>query len=215
MPHSAQPLTRRRATTAAVIWQEVRAYSPTPWDYLVHPGIRFGRAVMSFVEVAGVSTGSPFPLAHRLTLTHATPSPVSSRSCASIGEVPLGLVHLGSHVGGVVMRFVEVAGVSTRLTAFFSTCASQCTASQLQACHYGCRDLAGGARLLSNSPGTIYCTREPVSCPRSDVFRGSGRRCQYKAQPFTALHSLSLSRMPLRRPCFPGVARLLPRFPCV
>ena len=77
-----------------------------------------------------------------------------SRSCASIGEVPLGLVHLGFDSGGVVMRFVEVAGVSTGLTAFLSTCASQCTASHSQACHYGCRDLAGGARLLSNSPGT-------------------------------------------------------------
>ena len=85
-----------------------------------------------------------------------------SRSCASIGEVPLGLVHLGFDSGGVVMRFVEVAGVSTGLTAFLSTCASQCTASHSQACHYGCRDLAGGARLLSNSPGTIYCTRESV-----------------------------------------------------
>ena len=60
------------------------------------------------------------------------------------------------------MCLVEVAGVSTRLSACFSTCASKSTASQLQACHYGCRDLAGGARLLSNSPGTIYCTREPV-----------------------------------------------------
>ena len=53
------------------------------------------------------------------------------------------------------MRFVEVAGVSTRLTAFFRTCASQCTASHWQACHYGSRDLAGGARLLSNSSGIL------------------------------------------------------------
>ena len=60
------------------------------------------------------------------------------------------------------MRFVEVAGVSTRLTAFFRTGASQCTASHWQACHHGSRDLAGGARLLSNSPGTILCTRESV-----------------------------------------------------
>ena len=67
-----------------------------------------------------------------------------------------------SRFNRVVMCFVEVAGVTTRLTAFFSTCASQCTASQSQACHYGWRDLAGGARLLSNSPGTIYCTRESV-----------------------------------------------------
>ena len=39
------------------------------------------------------------------------------------------------------MRFVEVAGVSTRLTAFFSTCASECTASHSEACHHGSRDL--------------------------------------------------------------------------
>ena len=39
------------------------------------------------------------------------------------------------------MRFVEVAGVSTRLTAFFSTCASQCRASHSEACQQGCRDL--------------------------------------------------------------------------
>ena len=96
-----------------------------PWDYLVHAGIHFSRVVMCFVEVAGVSTRlTPYTLAQPPTLTHATPSPVISRSCASIAEVPLGLVHLGFHFGGVVMRFVEVAGVSTRLTAFFGTCAS-------------------------------------------------------------------------------------------
>ena len=90
----------------------------------MHPGIRFGRVVMCFVEVAGVSTRLTPSSCTASTLTHATPSPVISRSCASIAEVPLGLVHLGFHFGGVVMRFVEVAGVSTRLTAFFSTCAS-------------------------------------------------------------------------------------------
>ena len=127
-----------------------------PWDYLVHAGIHFSRVVMCFVEVAGVSTRlTPYTLAQPPTLTHATPSPVISRSCASIAEVPLGLVHLGFHFGGVVMRFVEVAGVSTRLTAYFSTCAPQCRASHSEACQQGCRDLAGGARLLSNSPGTI------------------------------------------------------------
>ena len=99
--------------------------SKLPWDYLLHPGIRFGRVVMCFVEVAGVTTRlSPYTPAQPLTLTHATPSPVLSRSCASIAEVFLDLLHLGFHFGGVVMRFVEVAGVSTRLTAFFSTCAS-------------------------------------------------------------------------------------------
>ena len=94
-----------------------------PWDYLVHAGIHFSRVVMCFVEVAGVSrrlTPSSCTASH----SHACHSvAVISRSCASIAEVPLALVHLGFHFGGVVMRFVEVAGVSTRLTAFFSTCA--------------------------------------------------------------------------------------------
>ena len=163
MPHSPQPLTRRRATTAAVIWQEVRAYSPTPLGLSCAPGNPFWpRGDVFRGSSRREYKARPFLLHSRLTLTHATPSPVSSRSCASIGEVPLGLVHLGSHVGGVVMRFVEVAGVSTGLTAFFSTCASQCTASHSQACHYGCRDLAGGARLLPDSPGTIYCTRQSI-----------------------------------------------------
>ena len=90
----------------------------------MHPGIRVGRVVMCFVEVAGVST--------RLTPSSCTAS--HSHACHSVArdfpelhvycEVPLGLVHLGFDFGGVVMRFVEVAGVSTGLTAFFSTCAS-------------------------------------------------------------------------------------------
>ena len=163
MPHSAQPLTRRRATTAAVIWQEVRAYSPTPLGLSTSPGNKFWpRGDVFRGSGRREYKAQPVHLAQPLTLTHATPSPVLSRSCASIAEVSLGLVHLGFHFGGVVMRLVEVGGVSTRLTAFLSTCASQCTASHSQACHYGCRDLAGGARLLSNSPGTIYCTRESV-----------------------------------------------------
>ena len=93
----------RRATTAPVTWQEVRAYSPTPLGLSCAPGNPFWPP---FVEVAGVST-TPLPLAQPPTLT-ATPSPVISRSCASIAEVPLGLVHLGLYFGGVVMRFVEV-----------------------------------------------------------------------------------------------------------
>ena len=103
-----------------------RRCAPTlhlPWDYLVHAGIHFSRVVMCFVEVAGVST--------RLTPSSCTAS--HSHACHSVArDIPelrvycrgsLGLVHLGFHFGGVVMRFVEVAGVSTRLTAFFSTCA--------------------------------------------------------------------------------------------
>ena len=121
MPHSAQPLTQACHYGSRDLAGGARLLSNSLWDYLVHPGIRFGRVVMCFVEVAGVSTRL---IAQPPTLTHATPSPVISRSCASIAEVPLGLVHLGFHFGGVVMRFVEVAGVSTRLTTFLSTCAS-------------------------------------------------------------------------------------------
>ena len=91
----------------------------------MHAGIHFIRVVMCFVEVAGVSTRLT-PSSCTASHSHACHSVALdfTRSCASIAEVPLGLVHLGFDFGGVVMRFVEVAGVSTRLTAFFSTCAS-------------------------------------------------------------------------------------------
>ena len=47
--------------------------------------------------------------AQPLTLTHATPAPVTSQKLTSIPQLtPLGLVHLGFHFGCVVMRFVEV-----------------------------------------------------------------------------------------------------------
>ena len=49
-----------------------RRCAPTlqlPWDYLVHPGIRFGRVVMCFVEVAGVSTRLSLFLLHSLPLS--------------------------------------------------------------------------------------------------------------------------------------------------
>ena len=93
--------------------------------YLLHPGIRFGRVVMCFVEVAGVSTRlSPYTL-HSLSLSRMPlRRPCFPGVARLLPRLPLGLVHLGFYFGGVVMRFVEVAGVSTRLTAFFSTCAS-------------------------------------------------------------------------------------------
>ena len=72
------------------------------------------------------------------------------------------LVHAGIHFSRVVMCFVEVAGVTTRLNAFFRTCASQCTGLTSRRATTAPSDLAGGARLLSNSPGTILCTRESV-----------------------------------------------------
>ena len=60
-----------------------------------------------------------------LTLTISTPAPVISRICASIPQLTWGvLVHLGFHFRRVVMRFVEVECVSTRLTPLFRTCAS-------------------------------------------------------------------------------------------
>ena len=57
---------------------------------------------------------------------------------------------------------------------------------------------------LSSAPGNPFW-------PRGDVFRGSSRR-EYKAHPFL-LHILSLSRMPLRRPSFAGVARTIGEVP--
>ena len=105
--------------------QEVPDYSPTPLGLSTAPGNPFWPPGDEFRGSGRREyKAQPLHLAQLLTLTHATPSPVLCRSCASIAEVPLGLVHLGFHFGGVVMRFVEVAGVSARLTAFFSTCAS-------------------------------------------------------------------------------------------
>ena len=51
-----------------------------------------------------------------LTLTHATPASVISRSCGGIPEVPLGLLNLGFHFGSVVMPLLEVACVRAVLT---------------------------------------------------------------------------------------------------
>ena len=79
---------------------------------------------MRVVKVAWVST--------RLTPIFCTVS--NSHACHSgarhfpelrvYSPIPLGLVHLGFHFDRVVMRLVEVEGVSKRLTPFFSTCAS-------------------------------------------------------------------------------------------
>ena len=72
---------------------ELRVYSRTPLG-LVNVGLHFGRVVMRFLEVACVSTSLHlcFALvpqsAGGLTLTHATPAPVISRSRTSIPELP-------------------------------------------------------------------------------------------------------------------------------
>ena len=113
-----------QATTAPV---SARSSASTPshsWVYLVQTGFHFGRVVMFFVEVARVSP--------KLTRFFCTAS--HSQACHFVARdfpefrvsspIPLGLVHLGFHFVRVVMRFVEVAGVSTRPTPFFSTCAS-------------------------------------------------------------------------------------------
>ena len=72
---------------------ELRLYSLNP-SSLVNLGFHFGRVVMRFVEVACVSTRLTPCFAHvavtqvGLTLTHATPASVISRSCAFIPELP-------------------------------------------------------------------------------------------------------------------------------
>ena len=90
-------------------------------------GFHFGRVLMRSVEVAGVNTSFNPCIAQvpqsalAVTLTQATPASVTSRSCVPIPKgSPLGLVILGLHFGRVVMRSVEVAGVSSRLTPCFS-----------------------------------------------------------------------------------------------
>ena len=72
---------------------ELRVYFRRPLG-LVNLGFHFGRVGLRFVEVACVSTSiTPcFALvphsAMGLTLAHATPASLISRSCASIPEVP-------------------------------------------------------------------------------------------------------------------------------
>ena len=76
-------------------FSELRVYSQT-FLGLVNLGFYFGRVVMRFLEVACVRASlTPF-FAHgaltqvRLTLTHATPTSLICRSCASIPELPWG-----------------------------------------------------------------------------------------------------------------------------
>ena len=117
-------LTLTYATPAPMSSRSCASTPQLNWVYLVHAGFQFGRVVMCFVKVAGVST--------RLTRFFCTAS--HSHACHSVAPdfpqlrvyspIPLRLRHLGFHFGCVVMRFVEVAGVSTRLTPFFSTYAS-------------------------------------------------------------------------------------------
>ena len=87
----------------------------------------FGRVLIHSVEVAGVTTSlnpcvAQVPQsAPAVTLTQATPAYVTFRSCAPIPKgSPLGLVSLGLYLGRAVMRSVEVARVSSRLTPSFS-----------------------------------------------------------------------------------------------
>ena len=52
----------------------------------------------------------------------------------------MGLIHLGFHFGSVLMRFLEVACVTTRISPYFAPCVSQCTACNSDACHSGAPD---------------------------------------------------------------------------
>ena len=73
---------------------ELRVYFRDP-SGLVNLGFYFGRIGMRYLEVACVSTSlTPWfaQVPHSevgLLLTHATPTPLISRSCASISHVPL------------------------------------------------------------------------------------------------------------------------------
>ena len=113
------------------------------------------------------------------------------RTCASNFQLPWDyLVHPGIRFVRVVMCFVEVARVSSRLTPFFSTAShshvSNSGARSLQELHVYSQTPLG----LSSAPGIAFW-------PRCHVFRESCMR-EYKAHP-PLLHSLSLSPMPLRR----------------
>ena len=85
VPHSAQPLTRRRATQGSR--DLAGGVRPTlarfPWDYLVHPGIRFGRVVMCFVEVSRREYK-----AHRLPLSTCASQCTASHSQACHSRRP-------------------------------------------------------------------------------------------------------------------------------
>ena len=79
--------------SAARDFPELRVHSRGPLG-IVNLGFLSGRVVMRFLEVACVRTSLHlcFALvphgAVGLTLTHATPAPVISRSCASIPDLP-------------------------------------------------------------------------------------------------------------------------------
>ena len=176
MPHTAQPVTRRRTTTAPVICRRFALTPQFPWDNLVHQGIHFGRVVMCFVEVAGASLRLPHFFC-RAFHSHAFHSGARDlQEVCAYSQLPWDyLVHPEIRFGRVFMHFVEVAGVTTRLTAFFSACASQCTTSPSQACHYGSRDLQE-MRAHSPTPPGLSCAPGNQFWPRCHAFRGSSRR---------------------------------------
>ena len=109
---------------------------------------------------------------------------------------PLGLVHLRFHFGLVVIRFVEVASVSTRLIPFFlHMCLTLTHANLAPVISRSCPSIP------PNSPGS-----SPTGItfwPRFHAFCGSSMR-EYKAYPLLShmcfiVHSLSLPRVPLGR----------------
>ena len=171
---------------------ELHIYSPIPL-VLMHLGFHFGQVVMRFVEVPGVSTRlTPFfSTASHSHACHSGACNFPELRVSSPTPTILDLVHLGIHFSRVVTCFVEVARVSTRLTPSF------CTASHSHPCHSGVHDFQE-LRVYSPTPMGLSSAHEIPFWPRCDVFRGSGTR-KYKAHP-VLLHSLSLSRMPLRHP---------------
>ena len=105
------------------------------------------------------------------------------RNRASTPQLPWdSLVHPGIHFGRVVMRFVKVEGVSSRLTPFF------CTASHSHACHSGTRDFqelrvySPSSLGLSSTPGIPFWSR-------CHVFRGISVSTRLNPSFCTAFHS--------------------------
>ena len=98
-------------------------------------------------------------------------------------------MHPRIRFGRVVMCFVEVAGVSTRLTP------SSCTSSHSHACHSVARHLPELRVHWRGSPGS---SAPGISFwPRCDGFGGSGRR-EYIGSPPSLAH-VPHSARPLTR----------------
>ena len=127
VPHS------HECHSGAPNFPELRDYFRPPFS-LVKLGFHFGRVLMRFVEVACVSTSLTPCFAH-VPHSHECHSraPDFSELCV-YAQTPLGPVKLGFHFGRVLMRLVEMAGVSTSLTRCFAH------VPYSHACHSGAHD---------------------------------------------------------------------------